>query len=824
MHSASKFYTSVLKRGNNILAISKENGQRHIEKIKFQPSLFIKSKNETENKTLDGQFVVEKKFDCINDAKDFIEKYDDVDGIDIYGTQNFEYQYIAQEYAGDINWDINDFRVISCDIETKCENGFPDPHEAPEEILLINVHDKTTKKSIVFGSRDYNKSEEDEFEYIKFKDEVSLLKGFVLWWESDYPDILTGWNVEGFDVPYLINRMNKMLGEEWTNRLSPWKVITNRHITLMGKSRPVWDILGINILDYADLMKKYTYSQRESWTLDSIAYEELGVNKLELPGTFRETYTNHFDTFVRYNARDGALVDMLDEKHKFIELVIKMAFLVKCNLKDTFGPVKTWDIFIYNHLREKNIVIPPSKRSHARDFPGGFVKEPVPAMYGWLMSFDFGSLYPNILRQWNMSPETIIGVMPDVDVDKFMSGDFEKPDDCTIAANGAMFSKERTGMIPELISKVLSGRKIAKNEMLKLESEYEKTKDESLTGRIASLNGSQMAYKILANAVFGALSNAGFRYFDIRIAEAITLTGQACDRYVADKTNEMMCNILELEKDFIIAMDTDSFYLDVNDVVKRMGLTDKDKIIDALDRFGQTKLQKTIDSAMQTLYDNGNCYVASMSMKREAIASRGIWTAKKRYALMVHDSEGVRYDTYKLKIMGMDLVKTSTPMKVREMLKESLKCIFEKDETSLHDLVSKMRERFDSMEVEEIAFPRSVNDLKKWSHPVTIYSSGCPIAVRAALLFNHQFKDNKDVHFVKDGEKVRFVYVKTPNPTRENVIGWLSNQKLPREYAAYKYIDYDKMWEKCFLSPLESITKAIGWTAEKQTSLEDFFT
>lgn len=831
-----KFYTSVIQMGNKIFYRGYENGRRVQDKVDYSPTMFLTSKKKTDYTTLYGEYVDPMKFGSINETKDFIKRYEDVDGFNVYGMTQFAYQFISDEFPGEIKFDLNQLIVSSIDLEVASENGFPDPVKAEEEILLISIHDKVSNKNVVMGTRNYDRLEDDTFEYRLFKDETTLLKEFLIFWQQNMPDVLTGWNIEGFDIPYLVNRIARILGEDHVKKLSPWGMVNSREVNTKfgGDNKQVtWDLVGIVILDYLNLYKKFTYSSQESYALGNIASIELGDTKLEIEGSFKDAYTNDWQNFVRYNAKDSELVSRLDNKLKFIEVAFTIAYLAKCNVKDVFGPVKTWDVFIYNYLKAKGIVIPPQGRKHGGEFEGAWVKEPIPGMYGWTMSFDFAALYPSIIRQWNMSPETLIGMMPSLNVAEFLQGGWAEEDaDYTIAANGAMFKKDRLGIIPEVVKVVIDGRKIAKKEMLKLEQEYnsDKVKNAHLSTAIASLNGRQMAFKILANALYGALSNAGFRYFDLRIAEAITLTGQASDRHVETTLNSYMNTALKTNGiDYVIAGDTDSVYLNVDSLVRvaygeeGSKVVAKNIIVEFLDKVGKTKFQQQLDKSIDYIYETGNCYERIMDMKREAIASRAIWTAKKRYAMMVHNSEGVDYHPYKMKVMGMDIIKSSTPMLIRKKLKEALTIIFEKDQEALHDYVGKLHIDFMNMPVEDISFPRSVTDITKWSDPKRIYKSGTPIHVRGSLLYNEANKKNKDIAPIRNGDKVKFVYLRVPNPIRENVVAYPSYGSLPKQMDLHKYVDYEKMWNSVFISPLTGITSAIGWTPEKVANLEEFF-
>jgi DNA polymerase elongation subunit (family B) len=548
----------------------------------------------------------------------------------------------------------------------------------------------------------------------------------------------------------------------------------------------------------------------------------------------KEIKLKAFSRFIRYNSRDTELVLQLDEKLKFIEIACTVAYLAKCNIEDTFGPVKTWDVFIYNYLKKINQVIPPQKSNPSSDFEGAWVKEPVPGMYGWTMSFDFAALYPSIIRQWNMSPETIIGmesgITPSIFLDRCIENEnIRNVGNYTIAANGAKFRKDIQGVIPRVIKIIIEARKSAKNEMLRLEQEFETTKNYNFKNKIAALNAEQMALKILANSLYGAISQIGFRYYDLRIAEAITLTGQVSDKHIERSLNVFMNKIIGTEKvDYVIAADTDSCILHVQSLVDKFAANKTlEQTITFLDKVGSDKFKGVLDKSINTVYSVGNCYEPVMDMKREAIASKAIWTAKKRYAMMVHNSEGVSYSPYKLKIMGMDLIKSSTPKIIRDKLKAALVIIFEKDQQSLIDYVNSIKTEFMKMTPEEVAFPRSVTDIDKWFDDKTLYKSRCPIHVRGSLIYNKLIAKNEDIDSIKNGDKIKFIYLKTPNTLREDVIAFpsygKSNDYLWSTLGINKYIDHEKQWEKTFLAPLKGITEAIKWEYEKKSNLDKFF-
>lgn len=491
----SDFYTDVRQWGNSILYRGIKNGRHEIAKVSFSPTLYNKSKNKNSPwKSLYGANLDEVKFDDINEAKKHIKLYKDVEGFEVHGMTDFHYQFISNNYPNDISYDINQMRILFLDIEVVGEDGgFPDIEKADTPIVLIAIHDKASNKTIVFGTKDYNKASDDTFEFKKFKDENTLLREFIMYWQADYPDIVSGWNTDQFDFPYLINRIRRILDEKYTRKLSPFAMIQERKMEIRGKEVQTYDIVGISQVDYLDLYKKFgTYSAKESYALGFIAQEELGETKLEIESdSFLDSYENHYDQFVKYNALDAQLVHKLDDKMKLLDLIISIAYLVKCNIKDVFGPVKTWDVFIYNHLLKKGIAVPPKTKDYGDDggFEGAWVKEPVPGMYGWTMSFDFASLYPTIIRQWNVSPETLVKteafpiplnadciVNPSNDV--LFNLAHVKEQGYSIAANGSMYRKDKRGILPELMEFLMVERKLSKKEMLKLEQEYQEVKNE----------------------------------------------------------------------------------------------------------------------------------------------------------------------------------------------------------------------------------------------------------------------------------------------------------------------------------------------------------
>jgi DNA polymerase elongation subunit (family B) len=835
----SKFYTSVIKWGDKLLFRYVNNGQSYKSKVSFQPTLYASSAKATtasEWKTLEGRPVYPMKLESLREGKEYLEKYKDVEGFEFFGNDQFQYQFISQEYSNDIKWDKDLIKIYTIDIETATENGFPEPDLANEEILLITIKDNNHKRLVTFSTRPYENTRTD-LKYIQSPDEATMLRAFIYFWMENYPDVITGWNTLGFDIPYLYNRMVKVVGESFAKKISPWEEVLPIKVSIGGQrvvsgnspeeSVNSYNILGIATLDYLKLYKKFTYTNQESYKLDYIAEAELGENKLENPyDNFKDFYTKDWDKFVKYNIHDVELVDKLEDKMKLIDLVFTLAYSAKINYDDVFSPVKMWDMIIYNYLNKRKIAIPLKVRnSKSETFEGAYVKETINGMHKWVASFDLNSLYPHLIMQYNMSPETLTQHRIDTNVTKLLAAEpMTIPVGTTVTANGWCYSKEEKGFLPALMEEMYNNRSKFKKQMLKCEQEYEKTKDPLLLKDISRLKNLQMAMKIALNSAYGAVGNKYFRYYDLRIAEGITLSGQLSIRWMANKLNDFMNRTLKSDKDYVIAIDTDSIYLSLEDLVEKVcaGKSTEEKIT-FMDKTCEQVIQPFIDGGYQELATYMNAYSQKMQMKREVLADKGIWVAKKRYVLNVHNSEGVQYAKPKIKVMGLEMVKSSTPAVVRKKLKDALEVILYEDEKAVQTFVKTFKKEFFKYSIEDVAFPRSISDIDKYSG-VPIYKKGTPIHVRGALLFNHHVKRlglTKQYEPITNGNKIKFVYIKDQNPFNENIISF--NSVLPKEFGLHDFIDYDLQFEKVFLDALQIILEPIGWNTEEKSDLSAFF-
>ena len=826
------FYTNVQLVSNKILFRGYQDGERVMFRDTMSPVLFVQTEKPSKFKTLDDKNVKPINFMNPRDARDFIKKYSEVDNFDIYGYERFLYQYIADKFPQEeIKFDMSVMNIITLDIEVECENGFPDVESASESILCITIKDLNTKKLIVWGTREYDNSR-DDVEFVYCYSEQDLLGKFLEYWVQNTPDIVTGWNVYLYDIPYICRRLERVLSEKHMRSLSPWNLINYREFTIHGRKNIAYDLGGVSCLDYLDLYKKFTYSNQESYRLDHIAFVELGQKKLDHSEyeNFKQFYTQDWQKFIDYNILDVELVDRLEDKMRLIELCLTMAYDAKQNYEDVYSQVKTWDNIIFNYLKKDHIVVPP-KISHKKDtaYAGAYVKEPKTGRYDWVVNFDLNSLYPHLIMQYNISPETLRQTRhPSASVEGILNESIKVDTPYAVCANGAQYSKDFQGFLPKLMEKMYNDRVIFKKKMIEAKKQYEKTPSLALTKEISRCNNIQMAKKISLNSAYGAIGNEYFRYFRIANAEAITLSGQVSIRWIENKMNSYMNKILKTEgEDYVIASDTDSIYLNMGpfvDAVYEGREKTNESVVGFLDKVCQVKLEPFIESAYQALARNVNAYSQKMIMKRENIADRGIWTAKKRYILNVWDSEGVRYEKPKLKIMGLETARSSTPAFFRDKLKKAFTIIINDTNDDLIKFIDEVRKETKEQEIENISFPRGCNNLDKYRSSADLYKKGTPIQVRGALLYNHYIKKKKlqnKYPLIQEGEKIKFVYLQKPNPINEDIIAYF--QTLPTELNLNNYIDYDTQFEKSFTAPLKNVLETIGWQVEKRGSLESFF-
>jgi DNA polymerase elongation subunit (family B) len=849
----SNFYTNVQSLGGRILYRGVKDGKRIKLKIDYEPQLYLPARNgKGTHKSLDGLDLVPKRFDGIREAREFVKQYDGLPGAPkIFGNTRFEYAFIAEQHSEMVDWEQDKVSVAIIDIEVGSENGFPDPYKADEPITAIaltflNGH------TYVFGCGDFRNDTPESVTYIKCKDEYTLCSKFIELWYKMYPDVITGWNTKFFDIPYLVNRFRKILGEDKTKMLSPWNYISERKTNINGRLLIAYSFVGIESLDYIELYKWYAPGgkSQESYRLDNIAQVELGEGKISYDEyeNLHQLYRLNYQKFIEYNIKDVALIIKLEDKLKLIELALTLAYDTKCNYEDVFAQTRMWDSLTYSYLLGKGIIVPP-KETQEKDaaFEGAYVKEPQVGLHNWVASFDLNSLYPHLMMQYNISPETLIepenytdemrGVLSQgVTVDKMLMKQIDTSNlvDVTITPNGQFFRTDIQGFLPKMMVEMYDDRKKFKKMMLQAQQEYENEKDErkkyEIDKRVARYNNLQLAKKVSLNSAYGALGSQYFRFYDLRMALGVTTAGQLSIKWIEAKINQYMNKLLGTDNDYVIASDTDSIYLRLGDLVNKVYGVDgvvkmpAQKIIEFMDRVCEDKLQPHIDKSYQELADYVHAYAQKMQMKREGLSDKGVWTAKKRYILNVYNNEGVQYAEPHMKVMGLEMIKSSTPSAIREKMKDAIKLMMTGTEQQVQDFIANFKKEFKTLPPEEISFPRGLNGLNTYSDPVMLFKKGTPIHVRGAIVYNHHLKQmnlTKKYPLIQEGEKLKFTYLKMPNHFKNDVVSFPG--RIPKEFELDNYIDYDVQFDKAFLEPISVILRCMKWSAEKTNSLEDFF-
>lgn len=831
-----RFYTNVTRRGDRLLVREVYNGQKKNYTVDYHPNLFVSTNKQSEWKSLFGKNVEVVSPGTMKECSAFAQQYTDVEGFDVFGNDfSFPHQYIIREYPGQIQYQKENISIWSIDIETTTENGFPSLTNPIEEINVITMVNMTNGEIHTFLYKSAKNIEEGSQIHL-FSSEKDMLYGFLSFWKQAQPDILSGWNSEFFDAPYLVARIDSVLGSKAVSMLSPFGYVRQTTTIVMEKECPIVDILGVGQLDFLALYKKFTYVNRESYKLDHIAYVELDKRKLDHSeyATFRDFYTHGWDDkFVRYNQIDAHLIYQLENKLKLIDLALMLAYTAKINYDEVFSPVNTWDALIHNYLWEKKICVPTKPHNEKVPYEGAYVKEPKKGKHMYVASFDATSLYPSIMQAWNMSPERLIKVDKRyaAPIDVHLRGEVAIPEDrsVSIAVNGAVFDNSEIGVMGSIIDYFMTLRKTTKNLMLSKKKEkenYEETSKEykALSDEISYLDVKQLAVKILLNSLYGACANAHFRYYDIHIASAITLNGQFIIRRCGEEIDRKLCKKFGVEQCNIYS-DTDSLYITFGDSLDRnFPNASIEKKIDIMDKLCEDIVRPVINNTCTELQNKYGCFRHTISFKREALGDIGIWAGKKKYVLNVYDNEGVRYKEPHIKIMGLEMIKSSTPEVVRNRLTDSLPIVLHGNEDQLKQFVDEFKVQFDSFTPEQIAFPRGVNNVDDYKGSGNkLYIKGTPLHVKAALIHNHlvsKLKLSKKYQLIRSGDKIKYLYL-LPNKLREESIGFIG--ELPVEFDLHKYVDYEVMFEKTFLDPLNGLIENLGWSVHAHASLADFF-
>lgn len=869
------FYTNATKYGKNILYRGYKDGKQFFSKEEYQPVIYLPSKNEdAEYMSLDG--VPLEKFypGDMREADTFIETYREVVNFKYYGMENWLYNFIGERFGPNMKYDFNLCRVGYYDIETECENGFPNVKEANEKILMISISLKD--KMYVFSIENHGiyKAHLPNVISKTYPTEERMLKAFITFFAAASYDIISGWYSDGFDLPYIVNRVKRVLNNDWVKKLSPWGIVREKIIPSKQGDIETYEIVGISHIDYKDAYQKFSMNKPENYKLDTIGWLEVKEKKLDYSvyGSLHTLYLENFQKFGEYNVQDVALLQKIENKTRIIELIFDLAISARVNLIDAFKQTRMWDSIFYNFLKEKKLIIPQKPHvAHKEPFEGGFVKETTPGMYEWIVSFDLNSLYPHLILQYNISPETHItakklkGFCVDYKteeelkaaryllshMDEFECLDIPPPDgtrnidpkildavkvlNFSLAANGTLYDKSFMGFVPELMDKLYKERSAFKKLMIETKIRLEEIKAvgskeeiEKLENDISKYNVAQNNRKTSLNSAYGSLSQVGFRFFFKQLARAITLGGQLSIQWAEKNINKYLNEIMKMDHDWVTAVDTDSIHLSLDPIVKvyqkKNPNATKEDIVNFLDNFAEKKMQPVIDRLYNDLFEYMNAYSMKMFMKRETIADKGVYVAVKKYIYNVYDLEGVRFKTPEIKVTGVEIVRSSTPEFCRNKLKEAARIVLQENPERLREYMKEVKAEFMKLSAEDAAFPRGANNIEKYSDRNTLYKKGTPIQVRGVILYNHFLQKmnlTRQYEKIKEGDKIKFTYLKMPNHIFEDVIAF--PVVLPKELGLNDYIDYDKQFEKTFYGPLMSITDAAKWDLVAKRTLDDLF-
>ena len=840
---STKFFTAVDRLGQHMLVRGyDEHGKPFMEKHQYSPTLFVPTNKETGYMDIHGVPQLPMNFPNMYEATTFLRDTKAVSNGIVNGMDNFNLAFIADVF-GKQTPNTKLVRIKNIDIEvhsatytdpndpsTARPDGFPEPEIAKWEIDSMTLYDNIDDEYTVYSTRKWSKAEstlkEELLKKVKYKffaTEKEMLIAFIQDWRECFPDIVTGWYSNSFDIPYIHKRISLVLGEAAADSLSPYgRTDIKTMQDNQNGQRQFIKFVGIAQLDYIELYKKFVLEPRANFRLGYIAKVEIEDDKLDFEGSLVDLAIQDPQRYVDYNIYDVDLVKRINEKLLLIDLMMYMTYDAGMTFEDGFSPIKQWDSIIFNHLRKEKIVVPMKRNASAVHFEGGFVKDPLVGYFRWIMSFDLESLYPGIIRQGNISPDTIVDVKYNADVEDYVAGRVNLAgEQYSVCANGTRYRRDIRGVIPTVVEHVFNQRKIFKNLM----------KDAKKAGNEADVRKYdllQKAAKIAINSCYGALGNAYFRYYDVRNAEAVTATGRVIIKWAANHFNGMLNGLVGGKpKDRVIAIDTDSCYVSFEDLVDKFyaGKT-TDQTVTMLDRFAEERVQPLLNKWYAELASYMNHYSSVMYMKREAISSTGFFVAKKRYALAVWDMEGYRYkDAPDIKIAGIETQRASTPQLARDGLKEAIDLILDGQKTQLMDLVSKVHSQYQTVDYREIAGVSSANNLAKYTTGDMQPGFKCPGHIKGVLAFNRAARKFDSVDMIKEGEKIASIMLRVPNSFGCERFAFKSGMKIPAEMnpdSVLRFMDRELMYDKSFIKPLATICDAIGWKYKDEISLEDF--
>ncbi|AKE44858.1 DNA polymerase [Sinorhizobium phage phiM9] len=808
----------------------------------FAPKLFVATDKDSKYRSTDDRPLKLLEFDSIRNARDFVKELGDA-ARDLYGYRKYDVQYIAG--AGYVDADPSMFSIVYHDIETEVHDGFPDPAIAKEPINMITL---IQRNGLAFGLTTCSvkaKKIEEEFkdacpiQIEMFGTEEEMLQRFIhIFSEVLKVDIFCGWNSEKFDMPYIVNRITKVLGHEYAKRLSPFGEVFLRTFTDdFGEEAVTAEIVGVNHVDLLPFYKKFTHESQESYSLDNIAKVELGVGKLHhesgIPGHL--LYRQYPTDGLRYNIVDVIRLMQIDMKKGVIDLAIIVANMTKSNISDVIFSTRLWMNMIFDYLNQRDRYFEfRSERKPYRKIEGGYVMTPNAGLYEYGGSFDYASLYPNTMMALNVGPDTKAIKVPNVTPDRLLNGEIRAPEGLSMGGNGQCFRKDKRSFLVEIIDHGYQLRKHYKQlkldhqKMEQEETDPEKKKD---IKRLADLyDNYDKSIKTILNSCYGALAEKNFQFYDPDVAESITVTGQFMVRNLG-KTFKTLLEKNYGPGQYWITSDTDSCYFTFKKVVeKNCSHMSEAETIEWLCKFADGPMKKVVAIANKKACEVLNAYDPDrFDADREAVFRRGVFIKKKMYALALSDMEGVRFKEPKLKIVGLQAKKKSTPSFFRDKMEKFFKMFLNGDTEGSIQYMMKIESEFYDAPIDEIAGNVSVSDLtskvNEESH--TGYDRGTHINAKAAIVHNRLIdKDEQAKAYIEpitNGDKIRLLPLKLPNPVNDKVIAW--KDEWPEYFDRIemrKYIDWKTHFAKAFKGPLDRIYAACGINPDVSEELDMF--
>jgi DNA polymerase elongation subunit (family B) len=822
-----------------------ENGKRITLDSTFEPYIYLETNNHPDTTSIFNTKLKKKRFKNQAERSRYLK--------DNKVTRVFENLNIQQQFLIDTFWKENekpeftknDLKVLFIDIETYSPDEFPKPEDPQHPINVITVYDSIRKHFITWGLKPYNKKNESHT-YIYCKTEKDLLSKFLSYFTSDYPDILSGWNSEFFDVPYIVNRITRILGEDETKRLSPVGYI--RPITFtgrFGREQVHWHLEGVSCVDYLDIYRRFCPTLRESYKLDAIGQTELGESKIDYGDTnLASLADDNWELFVDYNVQDVNLLVRLESKLQYLQLLRMIAYAGLTTFEGALGSLSVITGLCAIRARTRDQRIPTFNKTNTSEEQnaGAYVGEPRKGFQEHIVSFDANSLYPNVMITLNLSPETKVGSIIDkTDKDvtiKHVNGqtftlshksfvDFIQKEEIAISKAKVLFTQKEKGIIPITVDHFYKKRVEIKKKLNTLKRKIvniEKTAPEyaKLKHEIDNLNITQHTIKILINTIYGYFGNKHSPLGDDELAESITLTGQAVikesnrllENYIKEKANLTDQDILEDTP--IIYNDTDSSYISIKHIVKNTGL----KMLDSKGKINQEyykQVQDIEDYLNENIIKWGQQALGSKDcrfvFKREAIADSGLFLQKKRYVLHVLDEEGIPCD--KFKYTGVEVVRTTMPAPIKPYVKKIIETmLLTRDLATTNKIFNETYDIFKKLPIEDIAFVMGVKGYEKYAAQCDAFKTAkhMPIHVKAAYFYNillDRFNTGKKYEKISSGDKVRYFYARQPNKFGITTIGY--KYDFPKEFANTFELDYELMFEKIIFSVIERFYEAVNW-------------